>query len=392
MRISLLISVVMTAILATSCEMLPELHTGPGHPRATIAPLPPSPRTPDPPSRVARLSYLQGAVSFQAAGTDTWARAELNRPVTEGDALWTDGGARLELHLGSAAIRMDSRTKLDFLTFDDQTVQARVTMGFVNVTVRRLAPGEALEIDTPNAAITFLTPGQYRLDIVPEMDSTFVSVRWGDAEVSGRRRDFTVHAGQRANISGPDAIEYGLAAAPPPDKFDELCTLRDSREDSSVSSQYVAPDTIGDYDLEEAGSWRVDAKWGAVWTPRGMAAGWTPYRAGHWAWVELWGWTWIDDAPWGFAPFHYGRWTLLDGAWSWIPGPRHVRPTYAPALVMFLGGGRRGFHYFFWIGSPGIAWFPIGPGEVYVPPYRAARHIWRVSMSQKKTGVPRTSP
>ena len=27
-----------------------------------------------------------------------------------------------------------------------------------------------------------------------------------------------------------------------------------------------------------------------------------------WVWLRPWGWTWVDDAPWGFAPFHYGRW------------------------------------------------------------------------------------
>jgi hypothetical protein len=158
----------------------------------------------------------------------------------------------------------------------------------------------------------------------------------------------------------------GLAAAPAPGKFDdgfdELCDTRDQREDASASAEYVAADTIGYYDLDEFGAWRVDAKWGAVWSPRGLAAGWAPYRSGHWTWVELWGWTWIDDAPWGFAPFHYVRWIFLDGGWSWIPGPRRNRPIYAPALVVFVGAG----------GRAGVAWFPIGPGEAYVPPYRCS--------------------
>ncbi len=361
-------------VFTAACAMrLPVIHPVNQPPGASlILPSLPPPQIPDPPSRVVRISYLRGAVSFQASGTETWSRAELNRPVAEGDALWTDGGARAELHLGSAAIRMDSRTRLDFLKFNDRTVQARVILGVVGVTVRRLEPGEALEVDTPNAAVTFLRPGQYRLDVEPAMDSTFVTVRTGDAEVSGTRLDFTVHTGQRANVSGPEAVEWGLASEPASDKFDKLCDMRDRREDTSASAQYVAPDTIGHYDLDEFGVWRVDAKWGAVWTPRGLATGWAPYRFGHWTWVELWGWTWIDDAAWGFAPFHYGRWIFLDGAWSWIPGPPHVRPIYAPALVVFVGGGGHGFHYFYWIGSAGVAWIPIGPGEVYVPPYRCS--------------------
>ena len=51
-----------------------------------------------------------------------------------------------------------------------------------------------------------------------------------------------------------------------------------------------------------------------------------------------WGWTWIDDAPWGYAPFHYGRWVMVGGIWGWAPGPIAVQAVYAPALVSFIGG------------------------------------------------------
>jgi len=359
----LTMAALLVMLIAAACEMVPVFQRS-SPSRVGTAVLPPPTRVvaEEPPSRVARVGYLQGSVSFQAAGTETWARAELNRPLAQGDALWIDGAARAELQLGSAAIRMDSGTRLDFLTFDDRTVQARVIRGAISVTVRRLAAGETFEIDTPNVAVTFLQPGQYRLDIEPSMDSTFVTVRTGDAEVSGTRIEFTVHPGQRANVVGPDPMEWGLAAAPAPDGFDEFCQLRDHREDISASAEYVAPDTIGYSDLDESGAWRQVTAWGAVWTPCGLPAGWAPYRFGHWTWVELWGWTWIDDAPWGFAPFHYGRWTLLDGRWSWIPEPRHVRPIYAPALAIFMAGGDRAR----------VAWFPLGPGETYVPPYRCS--------------------
>ena len=48
----------------------------------------------DPPGRVARLSYVQGAVSLQPAGVDDWAAAAINRPLTTGDKLWTDQDSR----------------------------------------------------------------------------------------------------------------------------------------------------------------------------------------------------------------------------------------------------------------------------------------------------------
>jgi len=144
--ILLAVAVGVALLFTSGCEIrLPAVH--PVNPRPLANGSLPSvlaPQIPDLPSRVARVSYLEGPVSFQAAGTETWSRAELNRPVAERDALWTDGAARAELHLGSAAIRMDSRTKLDFLKFDDRTAQARVIQGVVSLTVRRLEPGEVL--------------------------------------------------------------------------------------------------------------------------------------------------------------------------------------------------------------------------------------------------------
>lgn len=51
----------------------------------------------NPPSRVARVSYLKGRVSFQPAGQDQWSEATINFTVTTGDRLYTDKGARAEL-------------------------------------------------------------------------------------------------------------------------------------------------------------------------------------------------------------------------------------------------------------------------------------------------------
>jgi hypothetical protein len=43
------------------------------------------------------LATTTGAVSFSPAGEDDWVRAALNRPLTIGDRLWVDAGARAEL-------------------------------------------------------------------------------------------------------------------------------------------------------------------------------------------------------------------------------------------------------------------------------------------------------
>ena len=131
-------------------------------------------------------------------------------------------------------------------------------------------------------------------------------------------------------------------------------------------------DVVGYQDLDANGTWRADPTYGNVWIPNRVAAGWAPYRDGHWAWIDPWGWTWVDDAPWGFAVSHYGRWTNLRGTWGWVPGPVRTRAYYAPALVAFVGGSN--FQLAISGGNVGgVAWFPLGPREVYRPSYAVSR-------------------
>src|SRR5262245_9913563 len=103
----------------------------------------------DPPARVGRLSYLNGTVSFQQAGTEEWTAASLNYPVTTGDHLWSDEQSTAEVHIGSTAIRLSSRTSFSFLNLDDRMVQVRLSEGALSLTVRNLPPDEGLEVDTP---------------------------------------------------------------------------------------------------------------------------------------------------------------------------------------------------------------------------------------------------
>jgi hypothetical protein len=142
-------------------------------------------------------------------------------------------------------------------------------------------------------------------------------------------------------------------------------------------------------DLDDYGRWTYVGQYGTVWIPRGVPADWAPYRYGHWVWIAPWGWTWVDDEPWGFAPFHYGRWCQIGGGWAWVPGPVVVRPVYAPALVAFVGGG--GFHLAIGIGRA-VAWFPLGPGEVYVPAYRVSpRYVTNVNVTNTTVNVTRVT-
>ena len=329
----------------------------------------------DPPSRVARLSYISGAVSLRVGGVDEWTAAGRNRPLTSGDAVWTGADGRAELHTGNAALRLDARTAATLLEVGTHATQVKLTEGTASLHVRELDEDEEYEIDTPDAAISILRAGEYRVEVSGTAPGTAVVVRSGSAEVTGEGASFVVRARQEARVPGAAGRSYSITDARPADQFDAFCQDRDRREDRALASKRLPGRMIGYEDIDEYGDWRMDAVYGSMWIPRGVAAGWAPYRFGHWVWMEPWGWTWIDDAPWGFAPFHYGRWASSAGRWGWIPGPFHHRPIYAPALVVFLGGGSAGLRYSFQIGpGPGVAWFPLGPREVWFPPYRASRN------------------
>jgi hypothetical protein len=145
---------------------------------------------------------------------------------------------------------------------------------------------------------------------------------------------------------------------------------------------------VGYAQLDSYGTWSQDPGQGAVWYPRVAVADWAPYRYGHWDWISPWGWTWIDDAPWGFAPFHYGRWTMIGQRWAWVPGRMVARPAYAPALVVFMGSGSQ---FSFSVGSgPGVGWYPLAPGEAWWPTYRTSpRYVGFVNYSINLHNYPR---
>lgn len=328
----------------------------------------------DPPSRVARLDYMAGAVTTEPAGASDWSYAQLNRPLTTGDQLWNDANGRSELHIGSTAVRLGAQTSLDVLNLDDQTSQLKVAQGTLSTRVREIPQGTTYEIDTPNLALGVTSPGDYRVDVAPDGSTTTVTVRSGNVTVYGENGQMPMTAGQQMRFGGTDLQQVASNEAPAPDAFDQWGLARDQAEDRSVSARYVSRDMPGYQDLDNNGTWRSDPQYGEVWTPSSVPAGWAPYHDGHWVWQAPWGWTWVDDAPWGFAPYHYGRWAYVDDSWAWVPGPivESAPPVYAPALVAFVGGGGGGAD---WgvnlavggVAAAGVAWFALGPGEPWHP-------------------------
>jgi len=343
----------------------------------------------DPPARVGRLNYSQGSVSFRPAGEDDWVAAVPNRPMVSGDDLWADENSRAEVHVGSTALRLGPKTGITFLALDDRTTQIRLAQGSLIVRVRHVDDDDSYEVDTPNLAFTLLQPGEYRIDVSEDGSHTNTTVWHGRGRVNGGGFTYTVVAGQSASFTGDEQhLDYDLGQLPRTDDFDSWAFNRDDSEDRADSANYVSREMTGYEDLDEYGDWSYVAGYGPCWRPRAVVVGWAPYRYGHWVYVGPWGWTWVEDEPWGFAPFHYGRWAFVHNGWFWVPGPVVVRPVWAPAMVAFVGGGP-GFHF---SAGVGVGWFPLAPGEVYVPGYHVSRaYVNNVNITNTTVNVTRVT-
>ena len=329
----------------------------------------------DPPGRVGRLSEMTGQVWLYSAGE--WLEATRNRPITSGDRLATDGAARAELRIGSTTVRLDSGTELEVVRIDDSRIELYLHDGSVAARLRsREAVGE-FEVRTDEGVFRAQRTGRYRIDRIDE--ASHLTVLSGQAMYEGPGSALTVYSGQRAEfwLDASNAAQYSLTE-PKRDAFAAWNNTRDRGDDRSASTRYVSPEMTGVEDLDRHGRWEQSDEHGALWIPRAVPVGWAPYSTGHWVWISPWGWTWVDDAPWGFAPFHYGRWVYYRSNWCWTPGTRVHRPVYAPALVAWVGGPRVSVSVS--VGGPVVGWFPLAPREVYVPSYRVSpRYVREVN-------------
>ncbi|MET0533614.1 MAG: DUF6600 domain-containing protein [Steroidobacter sp.] len=320
----------------------------------------------DPPSRVARLGLVEGEVTVAPAGTEEWAEAALNRPLTSGDRVWVEKDGRAELQIGSAAIYLDGDTGFGFIELDDGVMQTSLTEGAATVRIRRLAEGETVQVETPHSTVYLNRVGEYHLEVDKEGDRTIVKTRHGEAEVKGDKEKFVVRDNERGVFSGMENLTGRIESLGARTAFESWANDRDGRNERYESAKYVSRDVIGYEDLDDNGEWVSEPEYGYVWRPTYVVAGWAPYRYGRWAYVSPWGWSWIDDARWGFAPSHYGRWAYLRSRWCWVPGPRHIRPVYAPALVGWVGGPSVGVSLSF----GNVGWYPLAPHDYYYPGYR----------------------
>jgi hypothetical protein len=386
----------------------------------------------DPPHRVGSLNYISGEVDYALrpeAGDPTvlsWSTADFNQPVCQDMSLQTGPLARARIRIGPNAIQMSSDTLLDMLNLNDGLIEASVRQGRIHLQLRNLGDGESVEIEIPRGSLWLLQSGAYDIETPATPDQPArITVFEGKARFVGGTADVPIGAGEELRVTGtypalvttrssamgpsptstnaepvpsgagpasadlpPSASAFDRPAADtqsaatqskptsttntqpaPSDEFLSWVATSESDAPARPSPQNAFVEMTGYEQLQAYGQWETLDDYGPVWFPTSVPAEWAPYRYGHWASIAPWGWTWIDDQPWGFAPFHFGRWVRADDHWGWVPGNPVDRPVYAPALVAFLETSEgvpstEG-------SEPPVGWFPLSPGDAYAPWFAA---------------------
>ncbi|RUR71416.1 hypothetical protein EJP67_30655 [Variovorax guangxiensis] len=153
---------------------------------------------------IGRLNLQQGTVSVSSAGDDRWSAARPGRELGAGDRIWTDRNARAEVYIGPAALRLDGGTYVEFTGIDEDTIRINAGRGNLQLSVRDMAPGQRISIDTPNLSAVIGAPGEYRI-AVDEADTTttWAAVASGHLTLRGQNGISQLLTGrQQTTVSG----------------------------------------------------------------------------------------------------------------------------------------------------------------------------------------------
>lgn len=320
-----------------------------------------------PPLIAGRIALAEGDVQIWRAEEDAdgaWDVAQVNDVVTVATGLYTGANSRTELRVGPNTFRLSSGSRGGFGQLDYSSAVFNLEYGSLNVVLTQPLHGELSAVTVDGTRIDLAAPGRYRID-AGNGGQTRITVFNGYGNVVTGANPINVGSGQALLFgAGLSNVVFEQASST---AFDQWAVSRDERYRDVRSAQYVSPYMTGYEELDNYGDWIPDANYGNVWVPRAVPAGWAPYRSGQWRWVRPWGWTWVDQAPWGYAPFHYGRWVTIGNRWCWTPGGRVARPVWAPALVGFVGGSNVNVSIGF--GGPVVGWYPLAPWDRYRPHY-----------------------
>ena len=313
------------------------------------------------PVRLARFSFLQGAVSWREDADSPWTPATINMPLREGAVIKVNGSSRAEVQFDDGSLLRLGRgavVTLQTLYSDDngEFTELRLDQGLM--TLRLKNENSVYQVNTGSIAAKAAGPAKIRFG---RGGDTEIAVRQGDVSINGAPGKASLTAGDYLDFRDEDD-RFQIADLPPIDRWDQFNEQRDRVMDNPARYAENCPSSVALVagDLDDYGSWRDDAQYGKVWCPTVVEAEWRPYHHGRWVWMQSFGWTWVSSEPWGWAPYHYGTWVHAAYGWAWVPGPA-VQP-WCPAVVHFTSYGGN------------VAWVPLAPCEVRYPSVIAVRY------------------
>ncbi len=339
--------------------------------------------------RVVRVSVVQGEAQIRRAAinnedSNDWERVVQNLPLVEGDEITTSDNTRLEIQFDRYTyLRLGENSYLKIVNLRDYGVAVSLPQGVLSVNFLRFDKDKTyFEIDAPYTTVAAQKAGTYRVDAGDSRSETVAVtvINNGQARVYSANSGFTLRDSRMAKItiSGAYAGEPDIQSAPRfADEFEEWVLERHdviaSRLQKAKYNEYYTDDFYGAEDLNGNGEWIYTRDYGYVWRPYGNVTSvydnWSPYRYGQWRLLPYYGWTWVNDEPWGWATYHHGRWVYYNGYWVWTPYSSRgaSRSYWRPALVIFTTWGNN------------YCWYPL--------PYTYGYYDYNYYYNRRKTVI-----
>jgi hypothetical protein len=265
----------------------------------------------------------------------------VNMPFLPGDRIFTtEGRAEVELADGTL-VRLDGRSRLEYVSGDGGSVVLRLSSGAAIVQTAHLRQRPGVMVETPAAVVEAREPGLVRVDV--RGSRSFVAVQDGEAVMAG----VAVGTGEVTTAVRGEAPEppRGFDPDQAADAFDEWSHGRDARVQQARRGSPHLPAELDAYaaDLDAYGRWAEEPSVGSVWYPV-VGTAWQPFGSGQWMWTAY-GWTWVPSEHWGWVTSHYGRWgwSARNHGWYWVP-----RAGWSPAWVSWA------------VGPSYVGWAPLG--------------------------------
>ena len=287
-------------------------------------------------------------------------------------------------------LRLASNSQVRFVKLNPSAREMQLGAGTVDLAELQGSDGGP-QIDTPSVTVRPNQSGDYRVTVTGN-GQTLVTARSGSATVSTGAASRTITPGSTLVAYGP----YGnpsisMQGAIGFDSFDQYNISRDQSVASAYNANpYLSPQLAGYSNLANYGSWQNVPGYGWAWAPNNQnQSNFAPYQNGQWVWEPGSGYTWVDNAPYGYATSHYGSWfnNQSYGGWLWQPPASQYQTSsnalasaWLPAVVsFFLTGSSGGDLSSLLNGFSGltgsyadntnIGWIPLAPGEQYQPWY-----------------------